>query len=80
MMRLLIGAAITALMISEASPQATLLGNCGVGKITGILVKSDLSIDVYCDTPPSSACPAGGTDFSLVSGCNLQFYLRGVFP
>lgn len=77
MTRFLIASAFIALSVNEASPQATLLGNCGAA-ITGFRVLGDQSIDIYCVPLPATACPAGGLDLS--KGCNLQFYLRGTFP
>jgi len=49
----------------DASPQITILGNCG-SNITGIRLSTG---DIYCIVPPS--CVGTGFDFSL--SCNSQY-------
>ncbi len=64
-----IAIALSILTLSGLAYSQTLLGNCGVGKITGIRVLSDFSINVYCVNPPTSC---GDTlDFSVA--CNSQY-------
>jgi hypothetical protein len=71
-MRVLL-AAILVLAASEASPQTTLLGNCG-SDITGIQLSTG---NVYCVAPPPGACsPVDGLDYT--KACDIVYH-TGIF-
>jgi hypothetical protein len=72
--------AMLALNLSALAQVNTLSGPLGDGY--PILLEPPLvgGLNTISSGPPGTACLAGAIDLSLTTGCNLPFYLGGIFP
>lgn len=82
---LLLGFALVSGAIANVSgPDPSVNTNCGVSGVdAGGNCLNDVGsggVSTGPFGPPPTACTAGAFDLSLSTGCNLPFYVSGIFP
>ncbi len=68
--------AVAAILMSSADAQSR-FPPIGPGSIVPIGPSTN---SAGAAPPPPTACLAGAIDLSLATGCNIPFYLGGIFP
>ena len=56
------------------------IGQDGIANQNAVGINGIAAIGATSAPAPLIACLAGGIDLSLSTGCDLPFYLNGVFP